>query len=140
VAAIRATNRTQRLVLGFFVIASAALLAILLAAPDVYDATLKLGPGNAVAALVFLISISAFLTLLGIGVVRRWRWTFWLIVVAFLSGSVRVVVSALQVMNMLPAGGPAWYVALQAAIGAVQFVMALAMIAGYRKAGAWGAF
>jgi hypothetical protein len=39
---------------------------------------------------------------------------------------------------MLPAEGPAWYEALQGAIGAVQFLMALAMFAGYRKVGVWG--
>ena len=140
-AALLATNRTQRLVLGFFVLAWAALVAILLTAPNIYDATLKLGPGDHPAAdLVFLIAISAFIAVLAIGVMRRWRWTFWLLLVAFLFGIVRVVASAMQLMNVLPAGGPRWYMSLQAAIGAVQFVIALAMIAGYRRAGAWGAF
>lgn len=49
-AAIRATNRTQRLVPGFFVLAWIGLVAILLAAPQIYDATLKLGPGAHVLA------------------------------------------------------------------------------------------
>jgi hypothetical protein len=31
-------------------------------------------------------------------------------------------------------------VALQAVVGLIQFVIALAMLAGYRKAGVWGAF
>jgi hypothetical protein len=141
VATIRATNRTQRLVLGFFVLVSAALAAILLTSPQIYDTTLKLGPGaNLLADLAFLISISAIIAVLAIGVLRRWRWTFWLIVVAFLFGIVRVLASALQLMNVLPGAGPAWYVALQAAIGVVQFVIAMAMIAGYRKTGVWGAY
>ena len=140
-AALLDTNRTQRLVLGFFVLVWAALVAVLLTAPQIYDATLKLGPGDHRGAdLAFLISISAFIALSAVGVLRRWRWAFWLILVAFLFGIVRVLASALQLMNVLPAGGPGWYVALQAAIGAVQFVVALAMIAGYRRAGAWGAF
>lgn len=139
-AAIRSTNRTQRLVLAFFVMAVAALVAILIAAPDVYTSTLKLGPGNQWVAALFLVSICIFLTLPSLGVLRRWRWAFWLILVAFLSGSLRVIGSALELANVLPAQGPGWYVALQAAIGVVQFVIALAMIAGYRKAGVWGAF
>ncbi len=139
-AAILATNRTQRLVLGFFVLVWIALVAILLAAPQIYDSTLTLGPGaHPLAGIAFLISISAFIALPAIGVLRRWRWTFWLILVAFLFGIVRVLTSALQLMNVLAGGGPTWYVALQAAIGAVQFLIALAMIAGYRRAGAWGA-
>jgi len=35
---------------------------------------------------------------------------------------------------------PVWYVVLQAGIGVVQFLIGLAMIAGYRRSGAWGAF
>jgi hypothetical protein len=31
--------------------------------------------------------------LLAVGVLRRWRWTFWLILVAFLAGAVRVPVA-----------------------------------------------
>jgi hypothetical protein len=135
---LRATNRTQRLVLGFFVF---VLVAILTVTPQIYEATLNLGPGGHPVLLVaFLIFISAFIALLGIGVLRRWRWIFWLILIAFLSGIIRVIASALQLMEVLPPQGPEWYVAFQAAIGVVQFLIALAMIAGYRKGGVWGAY
>jgi hypothetical protein len=139
--ALRESNRTQRLVLGFVVLALIALVAILLVAPEIYDSTLNLGPGpHLLPDLAFLIAISAFIALLAVGVLRRWRWMFWLVLVAFLAGILRLLASALQLMNVLPAGGPRWYVALQAAIGVIQFLIALAMIAGYRKGGAWGAF
>jgi hypothetical protein len=139
--ALRETNRTQRLVLGFVVLALIALVAILLIAPEIYDSTLNLGPGpHLLPDLAFLIAISAFIALLAVGVLRRWRWMFWLVLVAFLAGILRLLASALQLMNVLPAGGPRWYVALQAAIGVIQFLIGLAMIAGYRKRGAWGAF
>jgi hypothetical protein len=139
--ALRETNRTQRLVLGFVVLALIALVTILLIAPEIYDSTLNLGPGpHLLPDLAFLIAISAFIALLAVGVLRRWRWMFWLVLVAFLAGILRLLASALQLMNVLPAGGPRWYVALQAAIGVIQFLIALAMIAGYRKGGAWGAF
>jgi hypothetical protein len=61
-------------------------------------------------------------------VVRAWRWTFWLILVAFLAGLLRVPASALELIGVLPANGPTWYVLLQAGIGLVQFVIGLAMI------------
>ena len=138
---LRATNRTQRLVLGFFAVVWITSVAILITSPGIYDGTLNLGPGvHVVADLAFLILISVLITLVGIGVVKRWRWVFWLIVVAFIFGIVRVVASALQLMNVLPAVGPAWYIGLQAAIGVVQFFIALAMIAGYRKGGVWAAY
>jgi hypothetical protein len=141
VAAIQATNRTQRLVLGFFAAVWVALVTILLTAPEIYESTLRLGPGaHLLSDLAFLIAISMLIAILVIGVLKRWRWAFWLVVVAFVFGILRVPASALQLMDVLPTGGPTWYVLLQGAIGAAQFMIALAMIAGYRKAGAWGAF
>jgi hypothetical protein len=40
--------------------------------------------------------------MLAVGVVRRWRWTFWLILVAFLFGVLRVPVAALQLTGSWP--------------------------------------
>jgi hypothetical protein len=61
-------NRTQGLVLGFFISAWAALVAILVAAPKVYDQALRLpGDEHGVAPLVFLAVIFTFLALLGVG-------------------------------------------------------------------------
>ena len=115
--------------------------AILLASPQIYESTLNLGPGpHPQADLAFFISISVLIAVLLLGVTRRWRWTFWLILVAFIFGVVRVLASGLQLMGLLRAGGPTWYVVLQAAIGVIQFLIALAMITGYRKSGPWGSF
>ena len=140
-AAIRATNRTQRLVLGFFAAVWVALVTILLTAPEIYDSTLRLGPGaHLLPDLAFLVAISVLIAILEIAVLNRWRWAFWPVVIAFLFGILRVPASALQLVNVLPTGGPTWYVLLQAAIGVAQFAIALAMIAGYRRAGVWGAF
>jgi hypothetical protein len=78
--------------------------------------------------------------LLSTGVIRGWRWTFWLILVVFLIGIVRVLTVALQFAGIMPHQDPAWYAAFQAVVGLIQFVIALAMLAGFRKAGVWGAF
>ena len=64
----------------------------------------------------FLATVFAVLSL---GVIRSWRWTFWLILVVFLAGIVRVPTSALQLAGMMPLQGPAWYMALQAVVGLV---------------------
>jgi len=77
---------------------------------------------------------------LGIGVVRRWRWLFWLLLLAFAAGALRVPVAALQLSGRITPQGPDWYVVLQAAIGAVQVGMAYLMYLGYRRSGPWGAF
>jgi hypothetical protein len=64
--------------------------------------------------------------------------TFWLIVVAFLAGVLRVPVLILQLSGVLAAEGPTWYVLLQAITGMVQVAIGLAMLAGYRRSGVWG--
>jgi hypothetical protein len=132
-------NRIQALVLGFFVVVWVSLLVILVAAPEVYDEALRL-PADHVrpAEITFLAALSAFIALLAIGVVRRWRWIFWLILVAFLFGVLRVPVAILQLTGVLAASTPSWYVLLQGLIGLAQFAIALVMLVGYRRSGVWG--
>lgn len=134
-------NRTQGLVLGFFAAVWVALVVILIAAPEIYNQALRLpdSPRGAWAA-GFLAVLSAFLLVLGVGVVRRWRWTFWLVLVAFILGVLRVPASGLQLAGVLSAAVPTWYALLQAFLGLVQFAIGLAMLAGYRRAGVWGSF
>jgi hypothetical protein len=70
-------TRTQALVLGFFLLAWSSLVALLVAAPEVYARALRLplgAPGAAPGAV--LAALTAFLGLLGAGVLRRWRWLF----------------------------------------------------------------
>jgi hypothetical protein len=134
-------NRTQALVLGFALAAWLSIVVIVAVDPEIVDAQLKLAPGaGRPAELAFLVALSAFLTLLGVGVVRRWRWMFWLVLLAFLAGLLRVPASALELAGLVPAGGPTWYVLFQGAIGVVQFGIGLAMVAGFRKGGPWAAF
>jgi hypothetical protein len=64
----------------------------------------------------------------------------WLILVAFLAGVLRVPVAGLQLTGVLATDGPTWYVAVQGLLGVLQFAIGLAMVAGYRRAGVWGAF
>ena len=60
------------------------MVVILVAAPDDYGQALRLPSGRlAGAEIAFLIALSAFIALLFVGGVRHWRWTFWLILVAF---------------------------------------------------------
>lgn len=71
-------NRTQALVLGFTLVVWIALVAILVTAPDLFDAELRpLGLAEvAQARLAFLAGITALLALLAVGTLRRWRWMF----------------------------------------------------------------
>jgi len=133
-------NRTQGLVLGFFASAWVMLALILACSQAVRTETLRKMPADgALATLAFLAGLLAFLTLLGIGVVRRWRWLFWVLLVAFAAGVARLPVAVLQLSGQIRPEGPDWYVVLQGVIGAVQVGLAWVMFAGYRRAGPWGA-
>jgi archaellum biogenesis protein FlaJ (TadC family) len=110
-------NRIQALVLGFFVLAVASLLVILVVAPEVYDQALRLPTDSRALEVAFLAALVGFIALLCVGVIRRWRWTFWLILVAFLAGVLRVPVAILQLTGSLAAPGPAWYVVFQGCLG-----------------------
>ncbi len=126
---------------GFFAFAWIALVAVLVLSPEVYTQTLRKVGGDSLAIEAsFLIALSALIAFLVVGIFRRWQWTFWLVLIAFFFGALRIPASALQLAGMMPASGPIWYEALQGVIGVVQFLIAIAMFVGYRKAGVWGEF
>ena len=132
-------NRVQALVLGFLLMAWISLVVILVAAPEVYERRLRSLPGaQRVVEILFVVALTAFIVLLSIGVLRRWRWMFWLILIAFLFGVLRIPVAVLQISGQMRPDGPLWYVILQGVIGLVQVLIALAMILGYRRSGVWG--
>ena len=137
-------NRTKVLVLALFAGYWVIVVVLLVAACNVYDGLLpqevtRLG-GQLPAEIGTLLVVTALFAALSTGVIRSWRWTFWLILIVFLVGIVRVPAAALQLAGIVPRQGPVWDAALQAVVGLIQFVIALAMLAGYRKAGVWGAF
>jgi hypothetical protein len=137
-------NRTKALVLGLFAVYWAFVVVLLVAARTVYDdllpqAVTRLG-GQRPAEIGTLLVVTALFAVLSTGVIRSWRWTFWLILIVFLVGIVRVLAAALQLAGIVPRQDPVWDVVFQAVVGLIQFVIALAMLAGYRKAGVWGAF
>jgi hypothetical protein len=129
-------HRTQILVLVFFGTVWIALVAILLLAPGIYDEILR--SSDPVAEVAFVTTITAMILIVGVGVTRRWRWLFWLILIAFLAGAVRVPISVLQLTGVLGTGFPRWYLVLQGFIGLAQVMIGLVMLADYRKAGIWG--
>jgi hypothetical protein len=135
-------NRTQALMIGFVILSWLALVAILVYAPGLYDAELRpLGlAGLPLVRLAFLAVITSLLVLIAIGTLRRWRWMFWLLLVAFAAGVLRVPLFALAVFGAVSSDGPLWYAGLQAIIGVIQVAIAAAMFAGYRRDGPWGAF
>jgi hypothetical protein len=133
-------NRIKALVLALFVLYWVAVLLILIVARSVFDQFGGLSIDRLPAEIGVVVVLTALLTLLSVGVVRGWRWTFWLILVAFLAGILRVPIAVFELAGKAPQQGPAWFVLLTAVVGLSQFGIALAMLAGYRRSGVWGEF
>ncbi len=126
-------TRVQWAVLLFVGTAVLALIALLATGSQAVQMPFEGG-----ANLVFLLGLLILLSLVAVGTIRRWRWMFWLIVVAFgVGGLARIPTSALQVTAVIPASGPAWYEVLQGLIGIVQVAIAGLMLRGWRRGGAW---
>src|SRR5690349_10446675 len=102
-------NRSQALVLGFVGVAVLILLVLLVVDPAIYADSLRPLPQSSSTVSVFLAALTAFLTVVAVGVIRRWRWIFWLVVAAFCAGALRVPASALELTGALQPIGPAWY-------------------------------
>jgi hypothetical protein len=131
-------NRMKGLVLALFVAYWVAVIVIWIADRSVFDEVGGLSRGQVGAEAAEVLALTVLLMLLSVGIVRGWRWLFWLIMIAFLAGIFRVPAAALELAGKIPHQGPAWYVVLTAIVGTVQFVIALAMAAGYRRSGIWG--
>ena len=131
-------NRTKALVLAFFAAYWVMVVTLMLAARPLYDQILSLSGNQAQAEIPVLAVLTILFTTLSIGVIRGWRWTFWLIVTVFMVGLLRALYSALQLTGILPRQGPVWYVVLPGPIGLIQFCIAVVMLAGYRRVGGWG--
>ena len=133
-------TRTQLLVIGFLAVAWLSIVALIGAAPDVFDEALRLGKASAATRWGTLGLITGVIGLLTVGVIRRWRWTFWLIVFAFLAGILRVPVSLLEATDVIHSSVPIWYIAYQGSLGITQFIVGTLMLLGYRRAGYWASF
>ena len=131
-------NRTKGLVLALLAAYWVTVIVIWIAARPVFDQVAGLSRGQAGAEGAEVLALTALLLLLSFGVLRGWRWLFWLILIAFLAGILRVPAAALELAGRIPQQGPAWYVVLTAMVGTIQFVVAVTMAAGYRSSGTWG--
>jgi hypothetical protein len=130
-------NRIKAAVLALFALYWLAVVLILVAARPVFDQVGGLPSHRLSADVGAVLVLTALLALLSIGTIRGWRWTFWLILIAFAAGIRTVPIAALELTGRTPQQGPAWFVLLTAVVGLIQFGIALAMLAGYRKSGVW---
>jgi hypothetical protein len=133
--------RLERAMIAFFILAALSLLVVYLADPTIYANSLSLSPSPAdrypVPVTLFLVGILVLITLLSFGVVRHWRWLFWLMLVAFASSALQIPVTFLQITDVLPTADPLWYSLFRMGVAVVELALAVWMISIYRREGVW---
>jgi hypothetical protein len=87
-------NRIKAVVLALFALYWVAVVVILVVARPVFDQVARLPANQRLAEFGAVLVLTALFTLLSAGIVRGWRWTFWLILVVFLAGILRVPIAA----------------------------------------------
>jgi hypothetical protein len=133
--------RLEIAVIAFFILAALSLLVVYVADPAIYVQSLSLTSSPAdrypIPVTLFLVGILAVIALLIIGVVRHWRWVFWLMLVAFSGSALHIPVTLLQITDVLPSSDPLWYGLFRMGVAVVDLALAVWMIHIYRHEGVW---
>jgi hypothetical protein len=134
-------RRLETVIIAFFVLALLFALAVYLIDPSIYTKTLLLEPSSAdrypYPATLFLVCLFVFIAILSVGVMRHWRWLFWLLLVAFGFSILQVPVTILQLTGIFPDPTPLWYSLLRMGIAMIEIGIAVWMIQIYRHHGVW---
>ena len=134
-------QRLEMVMIAFFMLAALSLLVVYIADPSIYAQSLSLTSSPAerypVPVTLFLVGIMACIALLILGVVRHWRWVFWLMLVAFGCSALQIPVTLLQVAGILPNADPLWYNLFRMGVAIVEVGIAVWMIHIYRHEGVW---
>jgi pimeloyl-ACP methyl ester carboxylesterase len=127
--------------IAFFILAALSLLVVYLADPSIYAQSLSLTSSPAdrypIPVTLFLVSILVLITMLILGVVRHWRWLFWLILIAFTGSAIQIPVEGLQLLGVFLNPSPVWYSLFRGGVGFIELGFAFWMIQTYRHQGVW---
>jgi hypothetical protein len=138
----RAAWRVQAAIVAFFALAAASVVVIYIAAPSVYVQVLTKGGAAKEArppiATAFMIAILLFVAALTVGVLRRWRWLFWLVLLAFGFSVLQIPAGALELAGIIPSSFPTWHTVYRALVAVPEVAIAVAMVGLWRRCGVWG--
>lgn len=134
--------RLETAMMAFFGLAILCLLIVYIIDPTIYVQTLSLSPSTTdrypVVINLFIAGIFALIGLLIFGIIRHWRWVFWVMLIAFSASIIQIPVTLLQVTGVMPDVYPRWYSLFRLAIAFVEVGIAIWMIQIYRQRGVWG--
>ena len=135
-------QRLSAVIIAFFVLAALSALVVYVADPTIYTKVLMLESTTVdrypLPATLFLIALLIFITVLIVGVLRHWRWLFWLLLVANSFSILEVPATILQLNGVIPNPYPVWYSLYRMSIAVIQVGIAIWMIRIYYQYGVWG--
>jgi hypothetical protein len=137
----RLLRRLQWTLFAFCFLAAPLLVVVYVVAPSIYTSMLFLRPSSAerypAAATLLLVGVGGFLAIVMIGVLRRWRWVFWLVLVATGSMILDIPATILQVMGILPSLFPLWYSLCRMGASLMAVGIFVWMLQTYRRHVVW---
>ena len=138
----QSVQRLSAVIIAFFVLAGLSALAVYIADPTVYAKVLMLESTTVdrypLPATLFLIALLILITVLIVGVLRHWRWLFWLLLLANSFSILEVPATILQLNGVIPNPYPTWYSLYRMGIAVIQVGIAIWMIRILYKYGVWG--
>lgn len=131
----------EKVLITFFVLAALSLMIVYIINPSIYMTTLKLQPSvgdrYSLPATLFLVAILGFVAFVITGVIRHWRWLFWLLLIAFGAAILDIPTTILQLTGVVPNTYPLWYSLFRVGVACIQVVIAIWMLRIYRRDGVW---
>jgi hypothetical protein len=131
----------EKVLIAFFVLVTLSLVVVYFADPSIYSQTLLLEPSPAdkypLPVTLFLFSILIFIAVVIIGVVRHWRWLFWLLLIAFGFSILQIPATILQLTGVIPDHLPLWYSLYRMSIAIIEVIIAVWMVRMYLQYGVW---
>jgi hypothetical protein len=135
-------QRLSAVIIAFFVLAGLSALAVYIVDPTVYSKVLMLDSTTVdrypLPATLFLIALLILITVLIVGVLRHWRWLFWLLLIANSFSILEVPATILQLNGVIPNPYPVWYNLFRMGIALIQVGIAIWMIRILNQYGVWG--
>ena len=135
-------QKLSAVIIAFFVLAALSALVVYIADPTIYSKVLMLESTTVdrypLPATLFLFALLILTTVLIVGVLRHWRWLFWLLLIANGFSILEVPATILQLNGVIPNPYPAWYSLYRMSIAIIQVGIAIWMIRIFYQYGVWG--
>ena len=134
-------RRLELVLIAFFGVCALSIVVVYITAPSIVTQGLMLTPSATdrypLIATGFLLALLVWIGVGIVGIVRHWRWLFWLLLLAFGFSVLQVPATILELIGVLPNPTPVWYSLSRMSVALVEVAIAVWMVQVYRRYGAW---